>query len=143
MTIDQISVFVENGAGKLVGVTRVLGEANVDIRAMSIAETADFGILRMIVSDPVRAIEALKLAGSVVSVTQVLAVEIEDKPGSLSAVLDVLEKAGISVEYLYAFITRKSDNAYVIFRLEDVDNANEALAEAGIKTAGPHELYDL
>jgi hypothetical protein len=143
MTIDQISVFVENGAGKLVGVTRVLGEANVDIRAMSIAETADFGILRMIVSDPVRAIEALKFAGNVVSVTQVLAVEIEDKPGSLSEVLAVIEKAEISVEYIYAFITRKSDNAYVIFRVEDVDKANEALAEAGIKTAGPHELYDL
>jgi hypothetical protein len=143
MTIDQISVFVENGPGKLVGVTRVLGEANVDIRAMSIADTADFGILRMIVSDPVRAIEALKFAGCVVSVTQVLAVEIKDQPGSLSEVLAVLETSGISVEYLYAFITRKSDDAYVIFRVEDVDKANEALAAAGVKTAGAHELYDL
>jgi hypothetical protein len=143
MTIDQISVFVENGPGKLAGVTRILGEANVDIRAMSIADTADFGILRMIVSDPMRAIESLKLGGCVVSVTQVLAVEIKDTPGSLSEVLEVLENAGISVEYIYAFITRKSDDAYVIFRVEDVDKANDTLATAGIKTAGAHELYDL
>ncbi|MDR2487149.1 MAG: ACT domain-containing protein [Clostridiales Family XIII bacterium] len=143
MTIDQVSVFVENAPGKLAGLTRILAEANVDIRAMSLADNTEYGILRMIVNDTAAALKALERNDCIVSVTQVLAVEINDRPGSLSQVLGVLEKEGISVEYLYAFITRKADDAYVIFRIEDTDRANVVLAENGIRTASPHDLYDL
>ncbi|MDR1028815.1 MAG: ACT domain-containing protein [Clostridiales Family XIII bacterium] len=143
MTIDQISVFVENKPGRLTEITEILGEAGIDLRAMSIADTADFGILRIIVSEPVRTLEVLRKADCVVSVTQVLAVAIEDAPGSLSKVLRILSDAGVSVEYLYAFITRTKGNAYVIFRVEDTGRATALFAEHGVKTADTHELYDL
>ena len=143
MLIDQISVFVENSPGRLVGVTEILGNAGIDLRALSIADTADFGILRLIVSDPEKALEVLRSAKCIVSVTQVLAVRIEDRPGSLVKVLRVLAEAGISIEYVYAFITRKKENAYVIFRVEDSQRASELFAKNGIETACAEELYDL
>jgi hypothetical protein len=143
MTIDQISVFVENGPGKLTDVTRTLADAEVDLRAMSIADTADFGILRIIVNDAQKAKDALSAASYVTSVTQVLAVEIEDKLGSLSSVLAVLSDANISVEYLYAFITRKVNDAYVIMRVEDVEAATDVLAAKGVRTLGQSDLYAL
>ncbi|MDR1471088.1 MAG: ACT domain-containing protein [Synergistaceae bacterium] len=143
MTIDQISVFVENNLGRLAEVTGILGDANVDLRAMSIADTTDFGILRLIVDDPARAIEILRSAGCVVSVTQVLAVSLKDVPGSLAKVLAILADENISVEYAYAFITRKKDDAYVIFRVEDNERAAEVFARHGVKTAGAGELFDL
>jgi hypothetical protein len=143
MTIDQISVFVENGPGKLTEVTRALADADVDLRAMSIADTADFGILRIIAGDTARGISALKAAGYVVSVTPVIAVAIEDKPGSLARVLSVLSEEGISVEYLYAFITRKVNDAYVILRVEDTDGALGVLERKGVKTVGSKELYEM
>jgi hypothetical protein len=110
---------------------------------MSIADTKDFGILRVIVSDPKRAQELLHAAGCVVSVTPVLAVGIEDTPGSLSRVLAVLADAGISIEYIYAFITRKKGNAYVVFRVENNERAIAAFAAHGVKTAGAEEIYDI
>ncbi|MDR3354843.1 MAG: ACT domain-containing protein [Synergistaceae bacterium] len=143
MAIDQISVFVENSVGRLAEVTAVLGDAGIDMRAMCIADTTDFGILRVIVSNPNRAIEILKAAGCVVSVTQVLAVSIPDTPGSLSRVIGILSDSGISVEYAYAFITRKKGNAYVIFRVENNEQAEEILAGNGVKTADTSELYEL
>ncbi|MDR2355197.1 MAG: ACT domain-containing protein [Clostridiales Family XIII bacterium] len=143
MTIDQLSIFVENSPGSLAEITGVLGDAGIDLRAMSIADTKDFGILRIIVNDPARAREALRAANCVVSVTQVLAVAIEDAPGSLSRVLRVLADAGISIEYIYAFITRKKDGAYVIFRVEDNERAVRAFAAHGVRTVGAAELYDL
>jgi hypothetical protein len=97
----------------------------------------------MIVSEPVRALEVLRNAECVVSVTQVLAVAIEDTPGSLAKILRILADEGVSVEYLYAFITRTAGNAYVIFRIEDTGRATEIFAEHGIKTADTHEIYDL
>ena len=141
MTINQISVFVENKAGRLAEITKVIGDAGLDLRAMCIADTADFGILRVIVSDPARALEVLSAAECVVSVTPVIAVKIEDKPGSLSTVLGALADGGISVEYLYAFISRKADDAYVILRVEDHERAEAILTENGIATAKPEELY--
>jgi hypothetical protein len=143
MTIDQISVFVENGPGKLTDVTRTLAGAGVDLRAMSIADTADFGILRIIADDAQKATNALRAANYVTSVTQVLAVEIEDKPGSLSRVLAVLSDAGVSVEYLYAFITRKVNDAYVILRVEDIETAINILSEKGVRTVSSSDLYAL
>ena len=143
MTIDQISVFVENKTGKLVEITGLLGNAGIDLRAMSIADTADFGILRLIVDQPQKALEILTDADCIVSVTQVLAVQIEDTPGSLSKVLGLLSDNNINIEYLYAFITRKKENAYVIFRLEDNDKAAKVLTANGIKLASTEEIYDL
>jgi hypothetical protein len=143
MTIDQLSIFVENGPGRLAEITELLGDAGIDLRAMSIADTRDFGILRVIANEPARAREILRAAGCVVSVTPVLAVAIEDSPGSLSRVLRALSDAGVSIEYLYAFITRKKDSAYVIFRVEDNKRAEDILTARGIKTAGAEEIYDL
>jgi hypothetical protein len=141
MTIDQLSVFVENESGKLAGVTKALGDAGVDLRAMSIADTRDFGILRVIVDDAYGAMQALKDAGYIVSVTKVLAVAIKDKPGGLAAVLSILAGAGISVEYLYAFVSRREGDAYVILRVEDNEKAIGILADGGVSTAGEAELF--
>ncbi|MDR1616983.1 MAG: ACT domain-containing protein [Syntrophomonadaceae bacterium] len=135
MTIDQISIFVENGPGRLAAITEIIADAGVDICAMSIADTTDFGILRIIVEQPKRVEELLRSNGYVVSVTQVLAVSIEDKPGSLSRVLRIISNAAISIEYIYAFITRKKDNAYVVFRVEDNQRTAEILAENNIYAA--------
>jgi hypothetical protein len=129
MIIDQISVFVENEPGKLADVTRILADAGVDLRAMSIADTRDFGILRVIVDDAYNAISALKAADYVVSVTKVLSVVIKDEPGGLAGVLARLAVAGISVEYLYAFVSRKEGDACVILRVEDTDKAALLLSE--------------
>jgi hypothetical protein len=141
MTIDQLSVFVENGPGKLADVTKILGNAGVDLRAMSIADTRDFGILRIIVDDAYGALSALKEADYIVSVTKVLAVEIGDKPGGLAAVLAFLADAGVSVEYLYAFVSQKAGNAYVILRVEDNDKAVAVLSDSGVNTVGAEDLF--
>jgi hypothetical protein len=110
---------------------------------MSLADTADFGVLRLMVDNPHRALDLLRSSGCVVSVTQVLAVCIIDRPGSLAKVLEALADEQISVEYAYAFITRKKGDAYVIFRVEDNNRAIKAFTEHGIKTAGADELFDL
>ena len=139
-TIDQISVFVENKAGSLVDITRILGDANIDIRAMSLADTADFGVLRMIVDRPDDAVLALRGNYCIVNVTKVTAVPITDTPGSLSKVLTLLADHDLFIEYSYAFITRQSKNAYVIFRLEDNEKAARVLMENGIVPASAEEL---
>ena len=143
MTVDQISVFVENKPGKLNEVTKVLSENKIDIRALSLADTADFGILRVIVSDTIHAIDVLRDAGCVVSLTPVLAVEIKDEPGSLGTVLDLLAKGGVNIEYMYAFITRKAQSAYVVMRVEDNEKAVSVLNAAGISVASKEELYSI
>jgi hypothetical protein len=143
MTIDQISVFVENKPGKLVEVIEALGAKGIDMRAMSIADTADFGVLRLIVDKPDKALEILREADCITSVTQVVAVAVDDTPGSLAKVLRVLSDAGISVEYVYAFITHEPGKAYVIIRVEDNAKAISALKEHGVKLATSKELYDM
>ena len=140
-TIDQISIFVENKAGSLVEITKILGDANIDIRAMSLADTADFGVLRLIVDRPEDAVAALRDNHCIVNVTKVIAVPITDTPGSLSKVLTLLADHDLFIEYSYAFITRQSDNAYVIFRLEDNEKAEAVLLENGIVPAAADELY--
>ncbi len=140
MTIKQISVFVENKSGHLARITSLLGKNGVDLRAMSIADTTDFGILRIIVNDTEKAISILKNEGCIVSVTDVLAVEMGDTPGSLAKILTLLSDSGISIEYLYAFITRKHGHAYVILRVEDNDAAAAILAKNGISLPAPEEL---
>ncbi|MDR0826315.1 MAG: ACT domain-containing protein [Desulfovibrio sp.] len=141
MSMDQISVFVENSPGRLADITEILGTAGIDLRAVSIADTADFGVLRLISSEPQKAMELLRSKGCVVSVTPVLAVELADTPGSLAGVLRILADAGVSIEYLYAFITRKKGNAYVILRVEDNARAEKILADRGVKIADADEIY--
>ncbi|MBQ9931641.1 MAG: ACT domain-containing protein [Firmicutes bacterium] len=143
MTVQQISVFVENRPGQLAEFTKLLEEKNIDLRALSMAEAEDFGILRIIVDDTYNTIQTLKNAGYICSVTPVVAVEIEDKPGSLVKVVHTLAEGGINLEYTYAFLTSKKAAAYVIFRVADSDAAVEILRKAGIKVVSQEELETL
>ncbi|MCL6613922.1 MAG: ACT domain-containing protein [Firmicutes bacterium] len=143
MKVKQISVFLENKSGRLAKVARVLGERGINIRALSIADTTDFGILRLIVSDPERALEALKAEGMTVSPTEVIAVQVPDRPGGLAGVLGLLEAAGINIEYMYAFVGKALDDAVVVFRVEEIDRAVALLQEKGITLLDGERIYRL
>ena len=134
MSVKQLSVFLENRPGALYGMTGILSQNKIDMRALSVAETRDFGILRIIVYDPYKTATVLKDAGYVYNITPVLGVAIPDVPGGLNKVLQVLTDARINVEYMYAFLGGKTEAAYMIFRVEDNNAAAEALASRGIKT---------
>ena len=143
MVIEQVSVFVENKKGALSDILGILAEGKIDLRAISIADTNDFGILRMIVPDPGRALELFKSKGVTASKTAVTGCRLPDEPGALHKVLQTLCDAGISVEYIYAFITRKNEDAYVIVRVEDNDLAQSVLEKAGHTLISPNEVYGL
>ena len=143
MIIKQLSIFVENKQGRLAYITDILSKAGANIRALSIADTTDFGILRLIVDKPEQSAAKLKEAGITVSVTNVIAIGIEDVPGAFSKPMKILADAGVDVEYMYAFITRKSEQAYVILRVADNDAAAKVLMENGVELldeAGFNEL---
>ena len=133
MAIKQITVFVQNKKGTVVSVTDVLSKNNVNLRALSIAETESFGILRLIVNDEKKAEKVLQENGYLIKVIDVLGVKIGDAPGKLTAALDVLDKANINVEYLYAFMARTEKHAYVVLRVEEMAEAEAALTGAGFK----------
>ena len=133
MAIKQITVFVENKQGALVSITDTLAENNVNIRALSIAETEDFGILRLIVNDEETAKKTLTENGYLIKVTNVVGVKIGDAPGKLTEALRVLDNAGINMEYLYAFMARTEKHAYVVIRVENNDAAENALRDTGFK----------
>ena len=133
MAIKQLTVFVQNRKGTIVTVTDILAKNNVNIRALSIAETQEFGILRLIVNDEGTAEKVLGEQGYLIKVVDVVGVKIGDEPGKLTAALDVLDKADINVEYLYAFMTRTEKHAYVVLRVENNDAAESALTNAGFK----------
>ncbi len=143
MEVRQISVFLENKAGRLAKVTRLLGEQGINIRALSIADTTDFGILRMIVNDPGRAEQLLRDAGFAVTTTGVLAVEVPDRPGGLAGVLEVLEQAGMNIEYAYAFVEKASPDALVLIRVEDLPKAVKVLTAAGVSVLPGKRVYAL
>lgn len=143
MTIKQISIFVENKPGRLKEVTNILKDNGINIRALSIADTKDFGILRIIVNDPEKACAALKNAECTVTITEVLAVGIEDKPGGITKVMDTLYENKISVEYMYAFVSKSDDDAYVILRVVNNKEAAEVLKDAGIRLLSSQEIYDM
>lgn len=143
MEVRQISVFLENKAGRLAKVTRLLGEQGINIRALSLADTTDFGILRMIVNDPERAERLLKEEGFAVTTTGVLAVEVPDRPGGLADILDVLERAGLNIEYLYAFVQKASADALVLVRVEQLARAAEVLRAAGVSVLPGERVYAL
>ena len=140
MAIRQLTVFVENKQGTIVSVTDILAKNNVNIRALSIADTQDFGILRIICDDPKETESVLKKGGFISTVTDVLATEIADKPGSMATILEVLAEAQVVVEYTYAFLA-PDGHAYMIFRVDDNAVASAALAGAGIKTANQEDLF--
>lgn len=129
MKVKQISVFLENRSGHLFAITNALKNANVNIRALALADTSDFGIARIIVNDYEKALAALKDAGYIARTTDVLALAIPDVPGGLSSVLEVVSNAGLDVEYMYAFVGRTPSHAVMIFRFEDIDTAIELLKE--------------
>lgn len=143
MKLKQISIFLENRAGRLAEVTRVLGEKDINIRALSLADTSDFGILRLIVNQPDEAYSELKANGFAVTTTDVIAVEIEDCPGGLASVLGVLEGQSINVEYMYAFVEKATDRAVVVFRFENVNAAIDALHKGGVSVLSGEKVYAL
>ena len=133
MAIKQLTVFVENKQGALVSITDTLSKNNINMRALSIAETQDFGILRLIVNDEAAAQKILTEAGCLIKITEVVGVKIGDAPGKLSEALRVLDEKQINVEYLYAFMARTEKHAYVVIRVEDNEVAEAALTNAGFK----------
>ena len=132
MKVKQISIFIENRSGRLREVAGELGRNNINIRALSLADTSDYGILRLILDKPDKALGVLKKANFTLSETDVIAVEVNDKPGGLSEVLDILGNAGINVEYMYAFVEKSSNNAVMIFRIEDIESAIKVFSENNI-----------
>jgi hypothetical protein len=141
MKAEQISVFIENKSGRLAEVTRILGEAQINIRALSLADTSDFGILRLIVNDRERAKIVLKENGFTVAKTEVVAVEVPDRPGGLFQILRQLEIMSINVEYMYAFVERLSENAVIIFRFDETDKAIKTLLDNGFNVLEGEQLY--
>ncbi len=143
MEVRQISVFLENKIGRLAEITDILGDKKINIRALSIADTAEFGILRMIVDTPQKAYQALEERGFTVSRTEVVVVEVEDKPGGLAQVMAILGKANINVEYLYAFVAPKGKNALVVFKIEKMKNTVDLLQAQKVKILSVEEISRL
>ncbi len=131
MKVEQIAVFLENKSGRLAEITAKLAEENVNIRALSVADTADFGILRLIVDDVEKAKATLKANGFTMGVTNVVAVEVADKTGGLAGVLKTIEEEKLNVEYMYAFVNKARENAILIFRFDETDKAIESLQRTG------------
>lgn len=143
MTVKQISVFVENKPGKLAELTGLLHQHDIDMRALSIAEAQDFGIVRIIVNDSYNTACVLKDAGYVMSITPVLAAAIDDKPGALDTILDILGEADINLEYTYAFLGRVKGKAYMIMRVSDTEAAVDALNGKGVRLYDQNDLAEL
>ena len=143
MTVKQISVFLENKPGKLAEFTDILTDNQIDMRALSLAETEDFGILRIIVDDVYKTSTVLKEAGYVFSITKVLAVEIPDTPGGLGNVIHIIGDRGVNIEYMYAFTTKKQGIAFMIFRVHNNEKALEVLLKNGYHTVCQEELKEL
>jgi hypothetical protein len=143
MLLQQISIFMENKSGRLAEVTAILGKAGVNIRALTLADTADFGILRLIVSNNDLAEKVLKENGFTVGKTDVVAVEVPDHPGGLAEVLAILGREGVNVEYMYAFVEKSGGNAVVIFRFDDPKRAIGLLTGVGLVVLSGEKVYNL
>ena len=143
MSIRQISIFLENRCGRLREITDVLAKAGINIRAISLADTSDFGILRIIVNKPDEAMACLREARFTISETEVLAVEVEDRPGGLAKIVALFASAGIGVEYMYGFVEKSGEHALMIFRVEGIDIAVDVLREKGVRLLTGSEVYAL
>jgi hypothetical protein len=139
--IKQLTVFLENSPGRLAGLTRALGNAGVNMRALMVADTAEYGVVRIICDRPEVAREALERAGFGVTVADVLAVEVPDTPGGLADVLEALGARRVNVEYAYCYVEPGGSSAVDVFRVDDIATAMEALAEAEIRVLGPADVY--
>ena len=143
MRVEQISVFLENRTGRLAEVASILSQAGINIRALTVADTSDFGLLRMIVSDTEKARRVLKENGFTIGKHDVVAVEVVDQPGGLYHILDLLSRVRVNVEYMYAFVRNSGDNAIMIFRFDNTDKAIQALTENNIKMIEGKSVYSL
>jgi hypothetical protein len=141
--VKQISVFLQNQPGMLNKAAKILADDYIDIRALTVAETADFGLLRMIVSNPDKAVEALKRGGLSAIEHEVLAVELDDKPGGLHRITEILLKDKVNIEYVYAFVTRRKEKAYVVLRTDDIGRAHKSLERNNIRLVSEKELGEL
>jgi hypothetical protein len=140
MTINQISVFLENRPGQLANICRTLAEADISIVTLSLADTAEFGIVRLLVDKPEAARDVLKAAGFGVNVRDVVAIAASDEPGTLARALDTIDKTGANVEYMYAFAVRRGAEAVLVFRFDKTEEAEKALANAGFSLLDPNAL---
>jgi hypothetical protein len=143
MKLTQISIFLENKKGRLFEVCSLLGKNKVNIRALSVAENEEFGVLRLVVDKPQGAVRILKKSGFVANLTDIVAVEVEDKPGGLASILRVFDKSNINVEYMYGFVEKFSDKAILVFRFEDPDKAVRVLTRNKIKIVGKKDITNL
>ena len=143
MEVKQISLFLENKKGRLWEAMDVLAKAKINIRALSIADTSDFGILRLIVPAPEKAKKALTKSNFTVRESDVIAVEVSDKPGGLAGVLKILTDADINVEYMYAFVEKSGKKAVVVFRTDSISNGKKALKKAGVAVLSSQKVYNL
>ena len=143
MQVEQISVFLENKAGRLSEVTGILSEAGVNIRALALADTSDFGVLRLIVDDNAKAVSVLKENGFTVGRTEVVAAEVADKPGGLHNILKILRAEGINVEYMYAYVRHTGQDAVMIFRFDNISGAIEVLNKNDVAVIDGKRLYSM
>jgi hypothetical protein len=143
MRVQQIAIFLENKSGRLADISHALSESNINIRALSLADTADFGILRLVVDDTDKARKILKDHGFTVGITEVLAVEVTDKPGSLDTILQVVKRSGLNVEYMYAFTQKSGESGLLLFRFDNLEEASRVFQEAGFKLLTGEEVHSL
>ncbi len=143
MKITQISIFLENRKGRLFDVCSLLGQKKINIRALNIAETEEFGILRIVVDKPAEAVKALKENGFVAHLTDIVAVEVADQPGGLADILKILNENNVNVEYMYGFVERSADKALLVFRFDDPDRAISVLNSNKIKIIGSKDIGGL
>ncbi|MFR8086959.1 MAG: ACT domain-containing protein [Lachnospirales bacterium] len=142
MSLQQLSVFVENRPGSLVSVLKTLAGAKIDLNGLSVADTTEFGVLRLILSDPARGEEVLQEAGFIVKATDVLAIDVNDTPGGLFQIADMLSSHGLNIEYMYAFGTKKDHHAMIIFKTEDNRKAADILKDGGVHVLDSQEVYE-
>ncbi len=141
MKVEQISIFLENKPGGLEKVTRILRDVNINIRTLAVADTSDFGIVRMIVNNVETATRVLKENGFTVSRTTVVAVEVPDRPGGLHSILEVISKENVNIAYMYAFVEKSGGNAVMLFRFDQQDKAIDVLVKNGINVLPGEKLY--
>ena len=143
MLVKQISVFLENKIGRLAEITELLGQSSINIRALAIADTTEFGILRLIVDNPQKAQDVLETRGFAAKQTGVIVVKVSDKPGGLADILKTLKKSDLNVEYLYAFVKQSGEDALVVFRIENIEEALRGFQRSGVQILDPEDIYKL
>ena len=143
MKVEQIAIFLENKSGRMADITAILAQNGINIRAMSLADTADFGILRIIVNDTGSARKILKENGFTVGITEVIVVEVNDKPGGLAKVLQIIKDGALNIEYMYAFTQKSGETGLIIFRFDELDDAINTLVKAGVRLLSGDEVYSI